>query len=43
MHLMETLRTTPPGEAPPASGHWDALINWLAVVMLLAGSVVWTR
>jgi hypothetical protein len=38
---METPRTTAAGEAPPA--RWDALINWLALAMLLAGSVVWPR
>jgi hypothetical protein len=40
---METPRTTAASEAPPASGRWDALLNWLALAMLLAGSVVWSR
>jgi hypothetical protein len=28
-------------EAPRAQSRWDALIDWLALLMLLAGSVVW--
>jgi hypothetical protein len=38
---METPRTTPGSDAPRAGARWDALINWLALLMLLAGSVVW--
>jgi hypothetical protein len=43
MHIMETPRTTPGSDAPPVGARWDALINWLALLMLLAGSVVWPR
>jgi hypothetical protein len=34
---------TPPAPAPPAAARWDAVINWLALLMLLAGSVLWPR
>jgi hypothetical protein len=32
-----------PGTAPPLESRWDAAINWLALLMLLAGSIVWPR
>jgi hypothetical protein len=35
--------TTPATRAPPAASRWDSLLNWLAFLMLLAGSVVWPR
>ncbi|HLJ38661.1 MAG TPA: hypothetical protein VKT54_09670 [Steroidobacteraceae bacterium] len=28
---------------PPSSPRWQVLFNWLALLMLLAGSVVWPR
>jgi len=28
---------------PPLSSGWQVLFNWLALLMLLAGSVVWPR
>jgi hypothetical protein len=40
---MDTARITPETEAAPAGARWDALVNWLALLMLLAGSVVWPR
>jgi hypothetical protein len=40
---MDALVTTPETDAPPAASRWDALVNWLALLMLLAGSVVWWR
>jgi hypothetical protein len=30
-------------DTPQAQARWDAVINWLALLMLLAGSVVWPR
>jgi hypothetical protein len=38
-------RQTPSAEpaAPPEPPRWGALIDWLALLMLLAGSVVWPR
>ena len=43
MDAMETSRNT--GSEPAASGaaRWQAVINWAALLMLLAGSVVWPR
>jgi hypothetical protein len=29
--------------SPPLSPRWQVLFNWLALLMLLAGSVVWPR
>jgi len=35
-------RTTGHDE-PQAESRWNAVSNWLALLMLLAGSVVWPR
>jgi hypothetical protein len=40
---MDAPRTTPGTEAPPPACRWDGIVNWLALLMLLAGSVVWWR
>jgi hypothetical protein len=40
---MDAPATTPGTDAPPAASRWDGLVNWLALLMLLAGSVVWPR
>jgi hypothetical protein len=40
---MDAPRTTPETEAPPSACRWDGIVNWLALLMLLAGSVVWWR
>ncbi|HEX4619863.1 MAG TPA: hypothetical protein VH135_09040 [Steroidobacteraceae bacterium] len=38
---MDAPRTTPATDRPPASSRWDWMVNWLALLMLLAGSIVW--
>jgi len=43
MHIMDAPPTTPGNDAPPAACRRDVLVNWLALLMLLAGSVVWWR
>ncbi|HUL46473.1 MAG TPA: hypothetical protein VLV25_05215 [Steroidobacteraceae bacterium] len=43
MELMDAPTTSRETEAPPAAHRWDGLVNWLALLMLLAGSVVWPR
>ena len=43
MSLMDAPRTTPETAAPETAGRWDGLVNWLALLLLLAGSVVWWR
>jgi hypothetical protein len=40
---MDVPRTTPGTDAPPVACRWDGFVNWLALLMLLAGSVVWPR
>ncbi len=40
---MDAPRTTPATDPPPAACRWHGLVNWLALLMLLAGSVVWPR
>jgi hypothetical protein len=40
---MDVPSTTPHADAPPSERRWDSLVNWLALLMLLAGSVVWPR
>lgn len=40
---MNTARTTAETHSEAPSSRWDVLFNWLAVLMLLAGSVVWSR
>ncbi|HWZ62175.1 MAG TPA: hypothetical protein VNX02_04085 [Steroidobacteraceae bacterium] len=30
-------------DTPQTQARWDTVINWLALLMLLAGSVVWPR
>jgi len=40
---MDAARTTPETDVPPSARRWDGLVNWLALLMLLAGSVVWWR
>jgi len=37
--IMDAPRIAP--ETPPPACRWDGLVNWLALLMLLAGSVVW--
>jgi hypothetical protein len=34
---------TPTEPAAPSGPHWGTLADWLALLMLLAGSVVWPR
>jgi hypothetical protein len=41
--IMDTPSMTPATEVPPQPSRWDWLANWLALAMLLAGSVVWPR
>jgi hypothetical protein len=41
--VMDASRTMPETDAPPSARRWDSLVNWLALLMLLAGSVVWWR
>jgi hypothetical protein len=36
---MNASRTTPAARSRPSG--WDVLFNWLALLMLLAGGVVW--
>jgi hypothetical protein len=43
MDIMDAPRTTPATDLPPSASRWDGLVNWLALLMLLAGSVVWPR
>ena len=40
---MDAPRTPPETDAPPYLRRWDGLVNWLALLMLLASSVVWPR
>jgi len=41
---MDAPSARPETDAPgDASSRWDGLVNWLALLMLLAGSVVWPR
>jgi len=40
---MDAPRNTPGEAAPAGESRWEAAINWLALLMLLAGSVVWPR
>jgi len=40
---MDAPTNVPGSDAPPAAFRWDGLVNWLALLMLLAGSVVWPR
>jgi hypothetical protein len=40
---MDAPTSMPATDAPPAASRWDGLVNWLALLMLLAGSVVWPR
>jgi len=40
---MDLPRNTSDEAAPAGKSRWDAAINWLALLMLLAGSVVWPR
>jgi hypothetical protein len=40
---MDLPRNTPHEAAPADESRWNAVINWLALLMLLAGSVVWPR
>jgi hypothetical protein len=40
---MDAPRTPPGTDAQPAACRWDGLVNWLALLMLLAGGVVWPR
>ena len=40
---MEIPHNNPLEGAPQGESRWAAVINWLALLMLLAGSVVWPR
>ena len=40
---MDLPRNTPEEAAATGEARWNAVINWLALLMLLAGSVVWPR
>jgi hypothetical protein len=40
---MSIRQTTSAEPAAPPAPRWGALIDWLALLMLLAGSVVWPR
>jgi hypothetical protein len=42
MTAMDTPHSAP-GTAPHGESRWHAVVNWLALLMLLAGSVVWPR
>jgi hypothetical protein len=38
---MSRQHTTPPPAPPPDAARWDALVDWLALLLLLAAGVVW--
>jgi hypothetical protein len=38
---MDAPSARPETDAPADASRWDGLVNWLALLMLLAGSVVW--
>lgn len=38
---MDAPRTLAQTDAPPSASRWQGLVNWLALLMLLAGGVVW--
>jgi len=40
---MNASRTTPGTRSDAPAARRDALFNWLALLMLLAGSVVWAH
>jgi len=40
---MDSPGSKPGGAAGAGESRWNAVINWLALLMLLAGSVVWPR
>jgi hypothetical protein len=38
---MDTPHSAPGAPVPQSESRWAAVINWLALLMLLAGSIVW--